>query len=570
MHLKPFTLGILFGYLPFACAWVDFDPKLITNLHLTESLPILSLGPPARIPTDLMNQFIISISPHAQLLTNETLGGQFAYDGDRLVAFVDAATGETRVFPNLENVYAASGPIDISRAFNYTKLNESFPADHTNISVVPGSNLVGNIVHREGNFSEQELYLTHALVKRNITSSGRIYPVCGPGSLASFGIAGDGTVRSLSYLWHPATFTGEVMIPNSSTIAYDAIKSQLEPVGQSSGLVKVDGVEVCFYDSASRFMQPVYRVWGTLHADKASNASAPAHIQGFIPIGGNSPELIPSVVVAGNNTDPTLPTNQTTVDNDGEDKVVTRRSVKPDIKVGRYVVRDDTTQWVTNANDFLSALRKPLSLFGLGSPFVNFLNTQYYWAYPYLFTSSKNSFINSVHLADTEVHGNWHFFTTEKNCCDGVSITDIPADGYGGGAGGILAYWIIHSCEVIPTITDYSAADRHRAFDDWWRIFNGLHAVVGYRTEMFIGDKAMPTFGRSIALGAPFVSSWLQAVHDDALYKNKYTYFDGNRGFMEPLGRASAVVVCGHEKDVVWQVENLGRPNCLREFWYEN
>ena len=72
-----------------------------------------------------------------------------------------------------------------------------------------------------------------------------------------------------------------------------------------------------------------------------------------------------------------------------------------------------------------------------------------------------------------------------------MRLSDIPSDGYGGGAGGKLAYWIIHSCEVIPTPTDYSVTDRHIAFDDWFRIFNGMHAVVGYRTEMLIGDKVM-------------------------------------------------------------------------------
>src|SRR5207253_3255918 len=101
-----------------------------------------------------------------------------------------------------------------------------------------------------------------------------------------------------------------------------------------------------------------------------------------------------------------------------------------------------------------------------------------------------------VNVASLEVHGSWHYFTTEKNCCDGVDLSLIPSDGYGGGVpGGALAYMILHSCGVIPTVTDYSAVNGHLAWDPWWNIFNGLHAVVGYRTHMWIGDSVMPEFG---------------------------------------------------------------------------
>jgi len=258
------------------------------------------------------------------------------------------------------------------------------------------------------------------------------------------------------------------------------------------------------------------------------------------------------------------------------------RGPRPNILLGRYVVRNDSLAWVNNANNFLSSLQNPNGIFGdnFGSifnslgPQANLINSQYFWAYPFEFTTRKNSFVNSVHVAETEVHGNWHLFTTFKNFGDVVQLSDIPSDGYGGGAGGNLAYWIIHSCEVIPTPTDYSVTDRPIAFDDWFRIFNGMHAVVGYRTEMWIADKVMPTFGSFISLGAPFVSSWLQAVHDDTsdylTNGQAQLYLDGNRHIEEPMGRPSAVVVCEHEDDTVLNVENLGRSSCLTEFWYGN
>ncbi|HEX3769070.1 MAG TPA: hypothetical protein VHT72_11875, partial [Puia sp.] len=72
----------------------------------------------------------------------------------------------------------------------------------------------------------------------------------------------------------------------------------------------------------------------------------------------------------------------------------------------------------------------------------------------------------------------------------------------------------------------------------------------------------------------PVVSTWLQVVHDDtADYKKSgmdLFYHDNYRGISEPSGRASAMVVCGHEGDTVVNVENIGRPGCLRQFWYAN
>jgi hypothetical protein len=36
------------------------------------------------------------------------------------------------------------------------------------------------------------------------------------------------------------------------------------------------------------------------------------------------------------------------------------------------------------------------------------------------------------------------------------------------------------------------------------------------------------------------------------------------------MGRASAVVVCGHSDDIVSQVGSLGRAGCLTEWWFDN
>ena len=174
--------------------------------------------------------------------------------------------------------------------------------------------------------------------------------------------------------------------------------------------------------------------------------------------------------------------------------------------------------------------------------------------------------MNSVNIALTEVHGNWGLFSTRDNHDDLVFLNTIPAGGYGGRDGGSLAFWILHSCEVIPTQTDESTS-----FNVWWNIFNGLHAAVGYRTEMWINDGVTSPFGFAIGLGAPVVSAWLNAVaSDDSYGANDATYFDTNRQINEPMGCASAIAVCGHGDDTARDVGPIGKAACLTEWWFQN
>ncbi|KAF8860453.1 hypothetical protein BDZ45DRAFT_741347 [Acephala macrosclerotiorum] len=180
--------------------------------------------------------------------------------------------------------------------------------------------------------------------------------------------------------------------------------------------------------------------------------------------------------------------------------------------------------------------------------FAQFINWQYYFAYPYLFTTSKQTCINSAHVSLTEVHGSWDLFTTYQNWGDVVYLGQIAAGGYGGGAMGKLAYWIIHACEAIPSVIDYPSSPS-TSYNIWWHSFGGLRAVVGYRTKMYINDDNH-WYGSS----SPYVQ----------------TYYDANKGINEPYGRASTVYVCGHAGHLVWNVANLGRATCLQETHYQN
>jgi hypothetical protein len=552
-------------FLSAYAARIQFDAHIIPQI--TQELPIFSLGSPAVVPQTLLHQFINNTAPGAQLKSGN--GGQYAHDGDRLVALVNETTGETKIFPSFGKL-KPSEFINTNLAFEYMKNEQMFPRDDTNFVVTAGSSLLGSTYHNSSSPTPPMTYLAHAWVQRNVAAGNQQYPVCGEGSKASFGFAADGTVHSLSHLWKPAKHTGQTVSSITTDAVYQSINQQLESV-TGAGFLTVHNVDVCFYDSGSNFLQPVYRFSATLDANSTNLTNiATAAIQGFIPLGASHPEAVPQLITstprpAPANPSPAQPTSNSTISR--------RQRFNVPIKVGRYIDRNlpgsNYNQWYLNSWNFLDGLRGSQNLFGFN--LAEFIDSQYLWAYPYQFTSEKQSYVNNVHIADTEVHGNWHEFWTLYNTGDLVYLSDIPSSGYGPGAGGSLAYWILHSCEVIPTPTDYSAANQHEAWDVWWNVFNGLHAVVGYRTEMWIADTVMGPFGSAIGLGAAVVPTWLQTVHDDTQnYVPVQTDNENPNHIQEPYGRAAAIAVCGHEDDIVIDVENLGRPGCLTMWWYNN
>jgi hypothetical protein len=339
----------------------------------------------------------------------------------------------------------------------------------------------------------------------------------------------------------------------------------------------VDAVEACYYDSGVNHIQPVYWFSATRNLTTSGNGTQfNARISGYVAAGTNTLEPLPDILAPPPDAaPPSFPSNtNTNTSNLNLPQIIPRRSRfpqlskrTPTVTVGRYVIQADAGGWLTSAQNFWPALTK------YASGKANFISQGFYWAYPWLYTTNAASFANSVTLLLTEAHGNWHKFSTyQQEGSSVVNIEDIPSTGYGAGSGGRLKFWVLHSCEVIPSNTDYPA-DPYSSFDVWWSVFNGLHAVMGYRTEMWIDDGVTTPFGQAVGNGVSVVGAWMSAVlNDQTWYKPSKgnMYLDGNRGIQEPMGRASSVSVCGHTDDVVWNAEDLGRPGCLFEWWYDN
>lgn len=504
------------------------------------ALPVFRLGERSRAGTDYVLELasrVAADAEHRQL--SESATGVYA--NKRLVAFANAETGEARMLPQLELLIPADGLDERARAAaaELAENRDLFPEDRTTRQVLEPSMLRGSHASRR-HPGEAADYLAFARIRRYIDG----LPVIGKGSQATVAVSADG-VEALTHQWRVAEmveeFPGVDIDPGRVA---DLIVEDLRTVAEDKD-VRVENVELVYYDGDQGFIQPAYRY----RARYGRHDQPTGRLLGYVPAVRIFEDLPVTVPVPRK-----LP-------QEARLKGWARpRNNRPTI--GRYVVRQDNAGWVTSANSFLSGLRAS-SLF---NPSFAPIDRQYYWAEPRLFTDENHDFVDGVQVALTEVHGNWGLFTTLRNDSDFVRLDAIPSDGYGGAGGlGALAYWILHSCEVIPT-----SADGATSYDLWWNIFNGLHAALGYRTEMWINDEITSKFGFLAGLGAPMISNWLSTIINDDSYSPTDTYFDNNVGMTQPMGRPSAITVLGHSDDTIFDTAPLPRPSVLQQWWFNN
>jgi hypothetical protein len=282
-------------------------------------------------------------------------------------------------------------------------------------------------------------------------------PVDGPGSRALLELSGRGEVEGLTRVWKSAKSVDKVQPLLDADGVRAAIAQQLRRAIENSD-VTVDRIELAYYDANREFLQPVYRFTAQIHHLTPPHLTPDDFVIGYVPF-GRTFEPLP---VLGETVGPEPSNAQANP---------TQLAPPPgrDPLVGRYVVRQDDAGWVNDANAFWSSLSST-SMGGL------FQNSQYYWAEPRLFTSQKDSFINAMNLALVEAHGDYWLFTTLKDRCDVVNINgDIPSPGYGPSANGLLADWVIHSCEVVPSPDDLPAKCQVEPWPTpWWNVFGGF------------------------------------------------------------------------------------------------
>ncbi|KAI9765209.1 MAG: hypothetical protein M1840_007701 [Geoglossum simile] len=547
------TLATLLAWSSTVSSEVLFDKNLIPNI--TGILPFLSLGKPVSMPDDILGKIIQIAANGSKVDEKRDQWGVTYLDGGRLVGYIDGSTGETSIFPKFEALNPASN-IPTDRIRDYFEDQRIFPIDDTKISFYAGPVLSGSTHYNNSKATDPMPYLADIRFNRTIAHEGGAYPVCGPGSQASFGFAGDGLVHSLTHFWHPAKRTDSTSKPLPVDNIYKSIVQQLE-AGGSGADVTVKSVHMCFYDSGHQYMQPVFQFQATTNSGNDDRGKG---LSGFVPATGLTLEAIPDLIPKAPGAAP----GGDTKDSTPNPALHRRQSGKLPIKVARYIYRNpiagERPLFIQEANDFWNGLQS------VSSSGFSFIDSQYFWAQDWQYLSLRDERVNSVNLAMTDGHGNWGRFWTSSE--ESVHINDIPIPAYGGK--NRLAYWLISACEVIPTPTDYPGLPTSKAFTIWWHIFNGLHAVLGYRTEAGFIDGSLPGFSRAMARGASVVPAWLKVVHELPVYNPSSMYFDKNRDMDEPWGRPSAVNVCGHADDTLAQGDDIGTPGCLQMWWYNN
>jgi hypothetical protein len=518
---------------------------------IAQPLPVYKLGDKVIVSSDYLSDIIENVSDDAELTSFGGQGAFAAFDDDRLVGFINPGTGESRVFPRFEHLKPCEGLADKATAAGNKFASDAslFPPDDTELVVVAPTTLSGSRSWGKGNATDPDEYLAFVSLKRQING----IPVYGPGTQATIAIGADGNILGFAHRYRPAFVTTQFITPHPPSQVIQSIMNDLSSTC-SREQVTINNVVVSYFDDGNNTIQPVYSYSGSIPS--SDNATAHSHISGSISIGNTSQPIMP------------IPTTDYPSNSPAgfyryaRDLRMASRNDQAS-KVGRYVVRADSFQWLDSATAFLQGLQSASPLGGT----LSFTDDQYLAAVPDMFTSQRNQFINSVQIALNEVHGNWGEFTTYKDFGDIVTLAEIAAaGGLGSNAGGFLAYWIIHSCEVIPTQTDESTS-----FDVWWDIFRGLHSVVGYRTDMWIDDGVPADVGLWVGLGAAVIPAWFLEIATNNLYVvNDAVYQDKNRGITEPMGRPSSVNVCGHADDTAEDVDGIDDPTCLFEFWFDN
>jgi len=128
------------------------------------------------------------------------------------------------------------------------------------------------------------------------------------------------------------------------------------------------------------------------------------------------------------------------------------------IRLLQDISRDDTAEWWISSCEFLTVCRPAGARSAYSSLTANL------WRDPYEYEDGR-TICQQCEYRGHRGPRDWWLFETDAGTA-GLLFSLKTS-----GLRTRVAYWIIHSCEVIPTQDDESTS-----FDVWWQIFNGLHA----------------------------------------------------------------------------------------------
>lgn len=141
----------------------------------------------------------------------------------------------------------------------------------------------------------------------------------------------------------------------------------------------------------------------------------------------------------------------------------------------------------------------------------HFSYDQYYWAYPFEFTTSDSTYIDNMDIAFFSGHGSNFRLTTYENWGD-------PVD-FGSGLVSLgdldLETITIDTCSTVP-----APIDRADWADPWWDVFHRLHQFLGFRTTGWYNGTVEDNYAKNLIAGQRFIDAWFNAANSvrDGMY----------------------------------------------------
>ena len=547
---------------------------------------------PTRAPLEFLNEKLRSSKLPALKLEQKfyiARGESGKDERDRVRAFVDPVNGDLHFMPSFaelvrsEKLDKREEPTLLRRAQSVARsafADERFiPRDATQLGIAEPITVRGGVTTHEtrekmsgaaATFGEPRVVLTIVPAIRYV-SGFRVY---GRGSHAVVSLGNDGSIVGALRRWRTASPGERIRTRISAEEVREHIERQLRPAIASRGTrATVDKIAVAYYDGNAKYLQPVYYFEATVKP-RAEHTSS-IKIAGYIPI-GKPLEPIPDLAAPPAGPKPEKPKRASLT----SPPTNTIAGDPADISLGEYANQDwpNDGGYVSMSNSFLSGLTFLDSIFpGLTPPVTR---TQWYVAYPWeVVGPSSKYFLNAVNVAYTVPHGDWLINTTLSNYGDTWYVPDIGTGGnpgFGAATGGVLATWIIMSCEVIPSMYDRQneaggTGNPYTAFDAWWPVFQGLHNVIGFRTIMFYPDDNLQFgFGLDASVGGDLNAAWFQEVAandgDDGTYCSQHL-------IGPPLvhyDRASTMIDARDLGQSIYSVGPQTASTTLWNFWMDN
>ena len=481
----------------------------------------------SRAPVDFLNEKLEKAKLPTLSLDKKNYVVRSGPDNkEGLSAFIDMRSGDAEFIPNLANVVKTAGnaqALDSGRALTlaYAAFRDErfIQKDATELKLVEAINIFGGANGRpgaEGNSGERKEPAQMMTIVPALRYAGD-FRVYGLGSHAVITLGNDGTIIGAMRRWRMASIAESIKPAITVERVHSEILRQLRPMTRSKGTrAVVDKVEIAYYDNNKALLQPVYHFEANLQPP--NKRISPIRVSGFIPI-ITPREPIPDLA---KKTEVTKPGKAKTPNPKMSGGGVGGKPTPEDITLGEYCNRNwpNDNAYITMSYAFLHGLTFLNSIFPGWTPPTT--RTQWYeaWAWEVVGPSSRY-YMNAVNVAYTVPHGDWLINTTFSNYGDIWSVDNIGTGGnpgYGAAAHGVLATWVIMSCEVIPSFYDRAnesggSGNGFDAFNAWWGVFQGMHNAIGFRTIMFYpDDNTNWAFGYAASLGGDVNAAWFQEV----------------------------------------------------------